>query len=408
MRAAPDQPRRRAICDAARVRLRIWSLTVLAVLCGFAACGESRGRAESTPARAASTGVVLHRIGNFAAPVYVTQAPGDPHRLFVVEQAGRIQVLKDGHKERAPFLDIHQLVTSGGEEGLLSVAFPPDYQTSGRFYVFYTGIGGNEQIVEYRRASADRANPHSARRLIFITDPEGNHNGGLLLFGPDNLLYIGIGDGGGEYDQHGRIGNGQNRDTLFGKLLRIDPHPSHGRPYTIPKDNPFVGRRGVRPEIYAWGLRNPWRFSFDRATGDIAIGDVGQDHVEEVDFRKRGGARGVNFGWRAFEGTRVEDPTLHIHGDVKPVLEYTHVGGNCAVTGGYVIRDPRLPALAGRYIYGDYCVGNLMTAHLQLGHATGVHALGLNASPLSSFGEDDAGRIYVVSLSGPVYRLDPR
>ncbi len=351
---------------------------------------------------------MLHRVGSFVAPVYVTQAPGDPHRLFVVEQAGRIRVVRDGRVAPGAFLDIRGLVNSGGEEGLLSVAFAPDYQASGRFYVFYTGHGGNEQVVEYRRANADRANPRSARRLLFLNDPEPNHNGGLLLFGPDRLLYVGIGDGGGEHDLHGRIGNGQNLGVLFGKLLRIDPRPSHGRPYTIPPDNPFVGRRGVRPEIYAYGLRNPWRFSFDRATGDIAIGDVGQDMVEEVDFRKRGGARGVNFGWRAFEGTRVEDPSVHVHGDVKPVLQYTHAGGNCAVTGGYVIRDPRLPAFAGRYVYGDYCVGKLFTARLQLGHATAVHALGLQAPPLSSFGEDDAGRVYVVSLAGPVYRLDPR
>jgi glucose/arabinose dehydrogenase len=386
---------------------------MVAILLGFAACGGS-GQAQTGPvtapgpASAARTGYGLTKIGTFDAPVYLTQAPGDRHRLFVVEQAGRIRVVRDGRVLRAPFLDIRSRVVSGGEQGLLSMAFAPDYATSGRFYVDYTDLHGDTRVVEYRRGSADRANPRSARLVLFQRQPQANHNGGLVLFGPDGLLYIGLGDGGGEYDQHGTIGNGQNLGTLLGKILRIDPRPSHGRPYSIPAQNPFVGRRGIRPEIYAWGLRNPWRFSFDRATGDIAIGDVGQDHVEEVDFRRRGGARGVNFGWRAWEGTRREDPGLHIHGDVKPVLEYTHDGGNCAVTGGYVIRDPRLPALDGRYVYGDFCVGKLFSARLRLGHATARRALGLRVPSLSSFGEDDAGRVYAVSLDGPVYRLDPR
>jgi hypothetical protein len=391
------------------VRVRIWSLTFLGVLCGFAACGESRGRAESTPATtAARSGVALHRIGTFAAPVYVAQPPGDAHRLFVVEQAGRIRVVRDGRVERGAFLDIRSQVRSGGEQGLLSMAFSPDYATSGRFYVDYTDLNGDSHVVEYRRRTADRANPRSARQLLFQRQPEANHNGGLLLFGPDGLLYVGFGDGGGGDDQHGAIGNAQSLGAWLGKILRIDPHASRGRPYTVPKDNPFAARRGARPEIYAWGLRNPWRFSFDRSTGDIAIGDVGQDHVEEVDFRKRGGARGVNFGWREWEGTRRENATPIVHGDVKPVLQYTHDGGNCSITGGYVVRDPRLPALAGRYLYGDFCVGKVFSARLRPGHATAVHALGLTVPSLSSFGQDDAGRVYLVSLAGPVYRLDPR
>ncbi len=358
-------------------------------------------------AHPAARGVKLTRIGTFSSPTYLAQAPGDLRRLFVVQQGGAIRVLRDGHLLRAPFLDLTRLVRSGGEQGLLSMAFAPDYARSGRLYVDYTDVNGDTRVVEYRRgASPDRANARSARLVLFQRQPQPNHNGGQLAFGPDGFLYVGLGDGGGEYDQHGRVGNGQSRGTLLGKILRIDPQPSGG--YRVPRDNPFVGVRGVRPEIYAWGLRNPWRFSFDRATGDMAIGDVGQDHVEEVDFRTRGTARGVNFGWRAYEGTRVEDPSLHIHGDIKPVLEYTHAGGNCAVTGGYVIRDPRLPALAGRYVYGDFCAGNLFTARLSQHGSSARHALGLHVGSLSSFGEDDRGRVYAVSLAGPVYRLDPR
>ncbi|HXE45003.1 MAG TPA: PQQ-dependent sugar dehydrogenase [Conexibacter sp.] len=349
----------------------------------------------------------LTRIGTFSSPTYVAQAPGDARRLFVVQQGGAIRVLRDGHLLRAPFLDITRRVKSGGEQGLLSIAFAPDYATSGRCYVDYTDVNGNTRVVEYRRSrSADRADPGSARLVLFQRQPEPNHNGGQLAFGPDGFLYVGLGDGGGEYDQHGRIGNGQNRGTLLAKILRIDPLPNGG--YRVPRDNPFVGVRGVRPEIYAYGLRNPWRFSFDRATADMVIGDVGQDRVEEVDFRTRETARGVNFGWRAYEGTRVEDPSLHIHGDVKPVLQYSHAGGACAVTGGYVVRDPRLRGLAGRYVYGDFCAGDLLSARLSQHGSSARHALGLHVSSLSSFGEDDAGRIYAVSLNGPVYRLDPR
>jgi hypothetical protein len=264
-------------------------------------------------------------------------------------------------------------------------------------------------VVEFHADPAGAvADKGSAKELLAVDQPFSNHNGGQLAFGPDGLLYIGLGDGGGGDDQHGPIGNAQNLDTLLGKILRIDPRPSGGGSFGIPADNPFVGRRGAKPAIYAWGLRNPWRFSFDRTTGDLAIGDVGQDHVEEIDFRTKGTGRGVNFGWRAWEGTRHEDPSVRVSGDVKPVLQYTHDRGGCSVTGGYVIRDSRLRALAGRYVYGDFCAGNLLTAKLRQSGASGRRALGLHVASLSSFGEDSSGRVYVVSLDGPVYRLDPR
>jgi glucose/arabinose dehydrogenase len=378
------------------------------VVVAFTACGSApAGEAQTQPvtAAAAARGVKLTRIGTFVGPTYVAAAPGDPRRLFVVEQPGRIRVLRDGHVLRTPFLDIRAQVRSGGEQGLLGLAFAPDYATSGVVYVDYTDVNGDTRVVAYRRASAERADPRSARLVLFQRQPQPNHNGGQLAFGPDGLLYIGLGDGGAEGDPHGPIGNGQNLGTLLGKILRIEPRPSGG--YHIPPSNPFVHRRGVRKEIYAYGLRNPWRFSFDRRTGAIAIGDVGQDTVEEVDWRPRGRAGGVNFGWRAWEGTRRYDPSLRIRGDVKPVLEYTHAGGNCSVTGGYVVRDPRLPGLAGRYVYGDFCRGELLSARLGLPRARERADLHLRVPMLSSFGEDDAGRIYAASLNGPVYRLDP-
>jgi len=392
---------------------RVLAFVALFLLCVPTACGSTPVEDVTSPAAreagTAQTGVHLTRIGSFAAPVYVTQPRGERRRLFVVEQAGRIRVVRDGRVLSRPFLDISDRVVSGGEQGLLSVAFAPDYARSGRFYVDYTDRDGDTRVVEYRRGSSpDRANPRSARQVLFQHQPESNHNGGLLLFGPDRLLYVGMGDGGGGDDQHGPIGNGQNLGTLLGKILRIDPRRAGERPYRIPRGNPFVGRAGAKPAIYSWGLRNPWRLSFDRATGDIAIGDVGQGAVEEIDFLRRGGARGANFGWRAWEGTRRLDRDIDVANHVKPVLQYSHGRGACSVTGGYVIRDPRLPSLAGRYLYADFCVGNLLTTTLRPGGASAPRWLGLRVPLLSSFGEDTLGRVYVVSVNGPVYRLDPR
>ena len=328
---------------------------------------------------------------------------------MVVEQAGVIRVVRGGRTLSRPFLDIHALVTAGGEQGLLGLAFAPDYAASGRFYVYYTDRRGRQVVAEYRRgASADVADAGSARIVLRMQDPEGNHNGGSMNFGPDDLLYIGTGDGGGANDQHGRRGNAQNLGSLLGKLLRIDPRESGGRPYTVPASNPFTGRSGARPEIYAYGLRNPWRYSFDRSTGDLAIGDVGQDAIEEVDFARRGRARGVNYGWRPWEGRRrnFDEPAP---GAVFPVLTKRHSDGWCSITGGYVVRDPALPALAGRYVYGDFCLGQIRAVRLRAGHATGDGGIGLPRVPnLSSFGEDARGRVYVVALDGPVYRIVQR
>jgi glucose/arabinose dehydrogenase len=325
----------------------------------------------------------------------------------VVEQGGTIRVVRGGRKLERPFLDITDRVEGGGEQGLLSMAFSPNYAENGLFYVYYTDNDANQRVVEYK-ASGDRADPDSARQLLLMEDDEPNHNGGLLLFGPDRLLYIGTGDGGGGGDQHGRRGNGQSLGTLLGKILRIDPRPSGGRPYSIPRSNPFVRRSGARGEIYSYGLRNPWRFSFDRRTGDLSIGDVGQNEVEEISFVRRGKGRGANFGWRPFEGNDRFVEGERAPGHVRPVITERHSDGNCSITGGVVIRDPDLPAWRGRYIYGDLCRGVLQTAVLSPRRARNKTDRDLEVEQLSSFGEDARGRVYATSLNGPVYRLVQR
>jgi glucose/arabinose dehydrogenase len=364
---------------------------------------------ETPAATAQSRKVGLKRIGRFNSPVYVTAPPGDRRRLFVVERAGRVRVLVGGRLRAQPFLDIRgQVTTSGSEQGLLSIAFAPDYKTSGRFYVYFTDRSGDQRVVEYKRGSGERADAGSARLVLRMTDDESNHNGGLLLFGPDKHLYIGTGDGGGAGDRHGARGNAQNLGSLLGKLLRIDPAEAGGQPYSVPSDNPFVGRSGARGEIYSYGLRNPWRYSFDRRTGDLSIGDVGQDEVEEIDFVRRGKGRGANFGWRPFEGRSRYAPGESAPGNVPPVITRTHGQGWCSITGGVVVRDPHLPALRGRYVFGDFCKGRILSARLSAGRARSVRNTPLKVDSLSSFGEDARGRVYAVSLSGSVYRLVSR
>ena len=361
---------------------------------------------SAAPEATASRGAKLKSIGRFSSPVYVTSPPQDRKRVFVVEQAGRIMVVGGGRKRT--FLDIRGQVLKGSEQGLLSVAFAPDYASSRRFYVYFTDKSGDQRVVEYKRASATRADAGSARLVLRMADSEGNHNGGLLLFGPDKHLYIGTGDGGGAGDQHGARGNAQNLTSLLGKLLRIDPAASGGRPYTVPADNPFRGRGGARGEIYSYGLRNPWRFSFDRRTGDLAIGDVGQDAVEEIDFVRRGKGAGANFGWRPFEGRSRYASGENAPGHVRPVITRSHGDGWCSITGGVVVRDRSLTGLRGRYLFGDICKPRIYSAKLSAGRATSVRTTSLRVQGISSFGEDARGRVYAVSLSGPVYRLVPR
>lgn len=378
------------------------------------ACGSADDHgspASQTKAGAsAKRGVGLKKVGAFDAPVYVTGAPGFPKLLFVVEQPGRIAVLKNGRRA-GDFLDIEDLVNYGGERGLLSVAFPPDYAASKRFYVYYTDSDGAIRIDEFQRRSALRANIGSRREVIRIPHPvNSNHNGGQLQF-LGSLLYFGTGDGGSSGDPPN---NAQNKDVLLGKLLRIDPRASGGKPYTVPASNPFVGKPG-RDEIYSFGLRNPFRFSFDRTHGKprIAIGDVGQNRFEELDYTTVARAGGANFGWDAFEGfskyTDENSGTPDPGGTVKPIFAYPHSrDGSCSIIGGYVARDRRLPSLRGRYVYADLCEGQLRSLVPHLERASGDRKLGLRVQSPSSFGEDQRHRLYVASLEGPVYRLVPR
>jgi glucose/arabinose dehydrogenase len=354
--------------------------------------------AEST--KAAGGKLSLTKIGEFDQPTYIAQAPGTDD-LYVVERQGRLRIVRSGEVLSEPALDIADQVVAEGEQGLLSVAFPPSFQSSRRLYVYFTGNDQDQHVVEYRAADDGSVDESSARELLHMDDFASNHNGGLLLFGPDDRLYIGTGDGGGAGDPER---NGQDLGSLLGKILRIHPSPADGRPYSNPADNPFVHRQGARPEVCNYGLRNPWRFSFDRATRALSIGDVGQSRQEEIDYVPRERTCGNNFGWSAFEGTERFNEDQSAPNAVRPILTYGRDRG-CSVTGGYVVRDPDLPALEGRYLYGDYCEGELRSFVPGVSGARDDRSLGVSVESLVSFGEDEAGQIYAVSLDGPVYRL---
>lgn len=356
-------------------------------------------------------GFRLAALASFDDPVYVNGPKGARGLVFVVEQRGVIRMLKGGKRVGGKFLDIRNRVLSGGERGLLSVAFSPSYRRNGRFYVFYTDDGGDLRVEEYRRSRrAPRdAKEASARKVIEIEhSANANHNGGQLQFGPDRKLYIATGDGGAGGDPPE---NAQDKNQLLGKILRIDPRRARGKPYTVPADNPFVGRPGAN-EVFSLGLRNPYRFSFDRKRPRIAIGDVGQDRREEIDFEKLGRANGANFGWDAFEGKiRFDSPDASPppRRHEPPIHDYPHSGRNCAITGGYVVRDPRLRSLFGRYIYADFCEGDIRSLKPTTKRARGDRSAGLARQPgISSFGEDARGRIYIANLfSDKVFMLKP-
>jgi glucose/arabinose dehydrogenase len=353
------------------------------------------------PAAHAAT---LAQVGSFSSPVSIAGAPGDEHRVYVVEQGGVIRLLLDGVEQATPYLDIHDSVLSGGERGLLSMAIDPADPT--HVFVYYTReTDGAIQIDRYTAPTPDRADPGTRVDVLRIPHPgDDNHDGGQLQFGPDGKLYLGTGDGGGGGDSHH---NAQKLDAAtstsdprLGKLLRINPSG------TAPADNPFPA---PAEDVWALGLRNPWRFSFDRLTGDLTIGDVGQGAWEEIDFAPAPSAgKGLNFGWNMREG-------LHDYGGAsdtpgpncctEPLLEHSHSSGWYAIIGGYVVRDPAVPELAGRYLYGDNAKGDLYAATLGTGGASGDGPTGLHVSSLSGFGEDGVGRVYAASLDGPVYRL---
>jgi glucose/arabinose dehydrogenase len=352
--------------------------------------------------------VKLTAIGSFDRPVLVTAPPGDTHRLFVVEQTGLVKIVRDGELLPTPFLDLRGEIKFSSEPGLLSIAFAPDYETSGLFYAFYNSTAGNGDIhiSEFRRsgADADVAEPYSERILLTIVKPWENHNGGMLQFGPDGYLYASVGDGdSGVLNPPGFYA--QNKASLLGSILRIDPR--HGAPYEVPADNPFVGQPDARPEVWAYGLRNPWRFWIDAPTSSLYLGDAGNARREEIDFdsiRKPG----LNFGWPCFEGTLPFDATVMCAGATPPLLDYARTGPDCAVIGGVVARDPRIPVLTGRYLYGDFCAGTITAIAVEDGRVTASGTLGVVVPDLTSFGVDGSGRVYALSLTGDVFRLDPK
>lgn len=360
------------------------------------------------PSRAAiSLGLVVFESG-FAQPVALANAGDGTGRLFVVEQEGRVRIItKAGIRLSTPFLDIGTRVSCCGERGLLGLAFHPSYGSNGRFYVYYTDAAGSLVIAEYRRSSTnpDRAST-SERRLLRIAHPRANHNGGQLAFGPDGYLYIGTGDGGGGGDPDE---NGQKRSTLLGKILRIAPNVTGSKPaYRIPATNPWAKSTTIRREIWAFGLRNPWRFSFDRRTGSLWTADVGQSTHEEVNrsLRSAGGGRAANFGWDQYEAFSCFEGPCTSTGKTFPLASYSHGADGCSVTGGYVYRGSRHPALAGRYLFGDYCSGRIWA--VAAGGAARQEPVLLRDTELqiSAFGEDEAGEVYVVDYgAGVVFRI---
>jgi glucose/arabinose dehydrogenase len=333
-------------------------------------------------------------------PVYVAAPSGD-NRLFVVEQIGRIRIIENGQLLNTPFLDITSRVLSGGERGLLSVAFHPQYQTNGFFYVYFTGAGGEIRIERYTvSANPNQANQSSAKVILTIPHPRSNHNGGLAMFGPDGMLYLGTGDGGGGGDPDL---NGQNQNTLLGKLLRIDVN--NGDPYSIPSGNPFAGRNDARPEIWAMGLRNPWRYAFDPSSGNLYIADVGQDVTEEVNVAAANRA-GVNYGWNVTEGSNCyQAASCNKSSFQLPVLEYNHDAGQCSITGGFVYRGSAMPELNGTYFYADYCAGWVRSFKYD-GAANDRRQWELGTIGfITSFGVDANGELYLTSATGRLYRF---
>ena len=336
-------------------------------------------------------------------PVALTHA-GDT-RLFITQQIGTVMVYDALGLRATPFLDIRSIVLSGGERGLLSVAFHPRYRDNGFFFVYYTNKNGDNSVARYQVSAndPDRADPASGTILLTIPHPDfANHNGGQLQFGPDGYLYVGTGDGGSGGDPSNHA---QDLTQLLGKLLRIDV--DHGLPYTIPASNPFFGHGNARNEIWAYGLRNPWRFSFDRSSGDLWIGDVGQDTYEEVDLQPATSIGGENYGWRKMEGFHCFNPSTNCTDPsfTMPILEYSHAQGACSITGGYRYRGTQIPSLKGAYLYGDYCTGSIWTATQTNGVWTSK-TLFTTTIRISSFGEDVSGELYVMDVAkGIVYKF---
>ena len=409
-----------------RVSLRLVVAT-LALACGAAACrgvaspsplppspttGVSpSGSVTGTPGPAAfdphAITLTLQEVASVGGgPLAFAAPPDGSGRTFVAAKDGRVWILRAGSVGPEPLLDIRSLVSGGSEQGLLGIAVPPTFPTDPRVFVDYTDVDGNTVVASYALASGnpDRLDPASAVWVLSVDQPFGNHNGGAVAFGPDGYLYISFGDGGSGGDP---LGNGQRTDTLLGKILRLDVRPGTDAkaPYATPSDNPFVGVAGARPEIWEYGLRNPWRFSFDASTGDLWIADVGQDAWEEVNVA-RIGTGGLNFGWNTMEGRHCFSPanSCSSRGITLPVSEYGHDQG-CTVIGGAVYRGTAQPLLAGGYLFGDYCSGRLWAIPASAGGPVDPVQVGTTSSGISAFGEDAVGELYASNLDGTISRV---
>jgi glucose/arabinose dehydrogenase len=375
------------------------ALTLGATASGAAACFSGEPL-PTPPANVSLRAVEVAR--GLSNPIHLTAPAGDD-RLFVSEKAGRVRIIRDGALLPQPFLDVTARVLDSGEQGFFSIAFHPRYATNGYVYVSYTDRSGDSQIERYSVSptNPDVVDPTSVRPILSVTQPYANHNGGLILFGPDGMLYVGLGDGGSGGDPHNY---GQSTATLLGKLLRLDV--DGGTPYAIPAGNPFVGQAGSRAEIWALGLRNPWRFAFDRVAGLLYVADVGQNRWEEIHVAASN-RPGVNYGWRVLEGNECfGGSTCNAQGLDRPAVVYSHEEG-CSVTGGAVYRGSRIPAIAGHYFYSDYCSGFLRSFRYENGQAADVTMWDVGSlGMILSFGEDRAGELYVLSANGRVYRLE--
>lgn len=380
-------------------RSAVWAAAGLALVGLMTGCLSGYAGTPAAPADAATVALAPVVTGGLEKPLFLTHAGDGSDRLYVLEQPGRIRLLERGVLSAAPFLDLtDRVLMDDTERGLLGLAFHPDYRRNGRLFVNYTRRpDGATVVAEYRRGRSPEMASRDERVLIVILQPESNHNGGMIAFGPDGYLYIGMGDGGAWGDPGNRA---QNPQELLGKILRIDV--DRGEPYVIPSDNPFA-REGGRPEIYALGMRNPWRFSFDRESGGLWVADVGQKKWEEVDLVTRGG----NYGWRLMEGAHCYNPAVDCptEGLALPVAEYGHEGGRCSIIGGYVYRGRAIHALRGTYVYGDFCSGEVFAFKPPREGRAIPGVLLKTGFRISSFGEDEAGELYLVDLSGGIHRF---
>nr|WSZ96947.1 PQQ-dependent sugar dehydrogenase [Streptomyces sp. NBC_00857] len=377
------------------MNVRTRSTAIIGTICLVASLALTTASADERTAPRQRAEVTLKHVATAKNPVAGTAGPGDT--VWIAERAGTVRVLDDqGLGE--PVLDITADTTTDGERGLLGIAFDKEFA---HFYVSFTNLEGTSTVDEFAVRDG-KIQPDTRRTVLTQTQPYANHNGGDIRFGPDGYLYIAFGDGGAGGDPHD---NGQNLDTLLGKVLRIDP--SGGDPYAIPPDNPFVGTPNAKGEIWAYGLRNPWRFSFDAGTGDMLIGDVGQNDWEEIDWAPGSSKGGENYGWSDMEGTHPfrggTEPANH----VPPVHEYDRNGPGCSVTGGYVYRGDAIPALKGQYVFSDYCDGTVRALRMENGKVTGQSDLGVNGGEVVSFVQGGDGELYVLAIGGTVSRIDP-